>query len=205
MEPLKDLKLDVNRIILELFIPGIFSVLPFFILFINKVPSANKYFSNSEGMATLTLFILSIAAGLILEDIGSNIELYFWDRINLKKYSNHKIEWEQYLELNIAKNSNLIAQRYLRTILLRMKFELSFGFSLLIMSIGLLLLQNETRFCDINFTFIFCSLIFPVVLSIFLFWESWSSSALLINTRRKIINTKVEESDTNPNHTNPAH
>lgn len=140
MEPLKDLKLDVNRIILELFVPGIFSVLPFFILFINKVPPANKYFSNSEGMATLVLFILSITVGLILEDIGSNIELYIWDCINLKKFPNHKNEWEQYLELNIAKNSNLIAQRYLRTILLRMKFELSFGVSLLIMSTGLFLL-----------------------------------------------------------------
>jgi hypothetical protein len=197
MEPLKDLKLDVNRIILELFVPGIFSVFPFFILFINKVPSVNKYFSNSDGMATIALFILSITVGLILEDIGSNIEVYILDCINLKKFPNHKIEWERYLELNIAKNSNLIAQRYLRTILLRMKFELSFGVSLLIMSRGLFLLQNETNFFDKN-TFIYSCLIFPLALSIFMFWESWSSSVLLINTRRKIINAKVDESSINP-------
>lgn len=197
MEPLKDLKFDVNRIILELFVPGIFSVLPFFILFINKVSSVNKYFSNSDGMATLALFILSITVGLILEDIGSNIEVYILDCINLKKFPNHKIEWDRYLELNIAKNSNLIAQRYLRTILLRMKFELSFGVSLLIMSRGLFLLQNETNFCDKN-NFFFSCLILPVGLSIFMFWESWSSSVLLINTRRKIINAKVDESSINP-------
>ncbi len=189
METIKGLKLDVNRIILELFIPGIFSVLPLFFLFINKFPAAREYFSQSEGMASLTLVILSLTAGLILEDLGSLFEAHILDSINLKKYPNHFKEWEEYLELNIPKESELVAQRYLRTILLRMKFEMSFAFSLIIMIVGLTILQVEIRFCESNCPFIIWCVTLPFFVTIFLIGESKSSSVLLIKTRSKIINS----------------
>ena len=193
METLKGLKLDVNRIILELFIPGIFSVLPLFFLFINKFPAAREYFSQSEGMASLTLFIISLTAGLILEDLGSLFEAHVLDTVNLKKYPNHFKEWEEYLELNIPKESELVAQRYLRTILLRMKFEMSFAFSLIIMIVGLTILQVEIRFCESSCSFLIWGIALPFIITIFLLGESKSSSVLLIKTRRKIINTKTEK------------
>jgi hypothetical protein len=189
METLKGLKLDVNRIILELFIPGIFSVLPLFFLFINKFPEARQYFSQSEGMASLTLFILSLTAGLILEDLGSLFEANILDTVNLKKYPNHFKEWEEYLELNIPKESELVAQRYLRTILLRMKFEMSFAFSLIIMIVGLTILQVEIRFCESICSFLMWCVVIPFIITIFLLRESKSSSVLIINTRIKIINS----------------
>ena len=163
--------------------------MPLFFLFINKFPEARQYFSQSEGMASLTLFILSLTAGLILEDLGSLFEANILDTVNLKKYPNHFKEWEEYLELNIPKESELVAQRYLRTILLRMKFEMSFAFSLIIMIVGLTILQVEIRFCESICSFLMWCVVIPFIITIFLLRESKSSSVLIINTRIKIINS----------------
>ena len=93
-EILKEIKFDIDRILLQLLIPGLFACLPFFLIFLNGFPNAKIYFEKSDGMTTLCLFILSITVGLILEDIGSVIETKICDRINKKKYCKHEEEWE---------------------------------------------------------------------------------------------------------------
>ncbi len=74
METMKNIKFDLNRILLQLLIPGIFSVLPFFLVFINSSNKYLLYFTKSEGMCTSLLIIVSLTIGLILEDLGSLIE-----------------------------------------------------------------------------------------------------------------------------------
>lgn len=187
-DSLKDLRFDINRIVFQLLIPGIFAVLPFFVLFLTKCNEVKIYFKQSELMCFAALFVLSIAAGLILEDIGSLIEKCVWDRINKRRYPEAEDEWERYLKLDLPVDVPLIAERYLRTIVVRMKFELSFSVALFVMIIGIILLRIQTGFISSKCSFCISCIIVPLLLSVYVFWESWNSTKLLINTRKKILN-----------------
>lgn len=187
METLKEIKFDIDRIILQLFIPGIFVVVPFFLLFVQSFASIKEYFLKSEGITTVALFILSITVGLILEDFGSLIEVKFWDALNKKKYPEIDDEWEAYLKLDLPSNCDLVAQRYLRTILVRMKFELSFSISLILMTIGLIILNLNFPFSNFGLPFYFYGIILPLIIASYVLYESKISSELMLKTRKKII------------------
>jgi len=195
MEPLKSIKLDIDRILLQLLIPGIFAGLPFFLIFLNTYPDAMIIFKKSEGMCTTVLFIISITIGLFLEDLGAIIE-YRFDKRNIIKYKRDENrdtenEWHQYLQLNISSEKcDIVAQRYVRSILIRMKFELSFCVSLIIMSIGLLILNLQISFIDSWFIFIILCILLPLVLSTYLLWEIRNSTRLLIKVRKLILEKK---------------
>lgn len=198
-DSLKDLRFDINRIVFQLLIPGIFAVFPFFVLFLAKCDELKIYFKQSEGMCFVALFILSITAGLILEDIGSLIEKDVWDRVNKRKYPEAENEWERYLKLDLPIDVPLIAERYLRTIVVRMKFELSFGVALLIMVIGLILLRIQTGFIGSKCGFYAYCIVVPLILSIYILVESWNSTVLLINTRKKILDRFEKDISENSN------
>ena len=184
---LKELKLDIDRIVLQLFIPGFFALLPYSIIFFRKFPDVNNYLSKSDGLTSALIILLAITTGLILEDFGSLIEKEVWDKMNRSKFPNMDLEWNNYLMLELPKESDLVAQRYLRTILIRMKFELSFSISLFIMIIGLTFLYHEIHYVDSFCTFICVSVIFPFLLGLYVLYESKTSSKLMIETRSKIL------------------
>src|ERR1700733_7814336 len=79
---------------------------------------------------TLLLALACIAAGLLVEDIGSRIESRFLDkRLGTQPgFSTHSDEWNQYLRLVFK--AEPVGQRYLRAILLRFKFELGTAIAL---------------------------------------------------------------------------
>lgn len=183
MDPLKSINLDINRIIIQLFIPGIFAISPFILLFIDRF----KIESQNEGYFSTIIFILSLTVGLLLEDIGSEIESEIWDKFNKKKYPNHETEWIEYLKLKINENDLIIAQKYLRTILIRMKFELSLGLALVVMIIGISILKHYINFCQSSCQFWWVCVVIPSIIAIYLFYESWHSSKLLIKTRKTIL------------------
>lgn len=198
MDPLKNIKFDVNRILLQLFIPGIFAAVPFFLIAINGNDSCREYFSKSEGMSTTILIILALTIGLILEDLGSLIE-YWFDKKNKNKYSK-KItesppstprdtdeEWKKYLQLQSSEETDRIAQKYLRTILVRLKFEISFCVSLFLMVIGLIILNIQICFIAIFWKFLIVCLVIPLSVAAYLFWEAKNSTELLIKVRKWIL------------------
>lgn len=193
METVKYIKFDINRIILQLLIPGIFSATPFYLLFINSFEGAKEYLLKSDAICTTVLFIISLTIGLILEDLGSWIERGI-DNVNKKKYStaeegNRDIdkEWDAYLKLEMKPESDTVAQRYLRTILIRMKFELSFFVSLLVMIMGLVFLNLKISFLESWCKFSIICIALPLLIAIYLLWEASDSSKLMIKTRKRIL------------------
>jgi hypothetical protein len=182
MNILKNIQLEGNRIIVLILIPGLFAISPFFVLLIQNYPEVKGYLVRSDIMTTLTLFILSIPTGLILEDIGSRIENILY-KLSKKEPTVLNDEWDRYLKLVLPSNSNLVAQRYLKTILFRMKFELSFATALIIMTVGLIFLNNRLNCCEY---------IIPLMLSGYLFYESNCSVGLMVKTR-KLILEKLEQ------------
>lgn len=193
METLKGIKLDINRIILQLLIPGIFSATPFYLLFINSFDGAKEYLLKSDGICTTVLFIISLTMGLILEDFGAWVESGI-DSCNKKKYKTKEEsyrdtdqEWDDYLKLEIQNENEIVAQRYLRTILIRMKFELSFFISLLVMILGLFFLNLKITFLDSWIKFILICVILPLAIALYLLIEARDSSRLMIKTRKLIL------------------
>jgi hypothetical protein len=86
---------------------------------------------------SLLLALTSIAVGLLVEDIGSRIESRWFDKHLSGKpgFSSHDDEWNQYLRLTFSIEP--VGQRYLRTILLRFKFEVGTAIALLLSCPGL--------------------------------------------------------------------
>jgi uncharacterized membrane protein YidH (DUF202 family) len=79
--------------------------------------------ANATLPVSLTLLGVTLVLGFVLEDVGSTIELLWADRRMKKKLNIPNSNWERYLGLTTG--TEIIGQRYLQTIRLRYKFELS--------------------------------------------------------------------------------
>ena len=99
----------------------------------------------------LILALTSIAMGLLMEDIGSRMESRWFDKHLTGKsgFSRHHEEWGRYLRLTFS--TEPVGQRYLRTILLRFKFEVGTAVALLLSSPGLFLTGLTSRWAIVWF------------------------------------------------------
>ena len=113
----------------------------------------------------------TLVAGLILEDIGSRIEVG-WDAILDSRPDDQSGKWKEYLQLQIQ--DEYVGQRYLRTIYVRFKFELSMAPSLAISTIGLIWLNNLYHFWAIGSIAWIATALFLV--AAYLLYESYASS-----------------------------
>ena len=187
MDTFKDFNFDINRFILQLLIPGIFALFPYFLIILNNSESINNYFISNIFMMNAVLIIVSLTVGLLLENVGSVYEVVCLDKSNTIKYPNHEDEWNQYLKLNKENVDKIIAQGYIKKIYNRLKFELSFSFALIIMIVGLFILQFNIHFIESCVNFIIGCIIIPLSISIYTFKEAKSSTILLILNRKRIL------------------
>jgi hypothetical protein len=132
------LKNEIFRPLATVIVPGGFAVAPFILVTANYVPYVIQFLTNHPTAFSIAIFLAIIAAGLVLEDIGSSIEV-LWDRLLSRKFEDRKSNWEQYLKLKMS--DEYVGQRYLRTIFVRFKFELSMAPALLVFLCGLLWLN----------------------------------------------------------------
>jgi hypothetical protein len=97
-------------------------------------PDLAAYRDGHEVPYYAITFLVVLAVGLLLEDIGSVIEANVWDALLESEYEIEAI-WAKYLILAFDKEP--IGQRYLRTVLLRLKFELGCAVAFLAFLIGM--------------------------------------------------------------------
>src|SRR5688572_26274529 len=138
MDKITSLNLSFDRIFVQLILPGLIAMFPGY-LFLKEIEptyiyNAIKAITPTDGIA---MIIFSFILGMIIENIGSRIEVYYIGERQKKKYGNDYLQtWSKYLQLSFENEP--IGQRYLRTILFRMKFELSFAIALLIGGVSLI-------------------------------------------------------------------
>jgi hypothetical protein len=120
--------------------------------------------------------------GLLCEEIGSHLEEHF-DRRRDRMNGTHKANWHKYLRL--AFHLEPVGQHYLRTVLLRLKFELgsmtACGFALL--GIWWLPIHWKTRLLWSGLA---------LVLGAFLCYEAWASHQLLGEIREDLLGDITE-------------
>jgi hypothetical protein len=117
------LKDDIFRPLATTIVPGALAVSPYIAIAAVYVPHIVQFWHDYTNAFAAIVGILTIAAGLICEDIGSELEVNWIDRRMKKSDPEFHARWQQYLQLTPA--DNLVAKKYLKTLLLRFKFELA--------------------------------------------------------------------------------
>lgn len=194
MDILGAFKTEIFRPLVTLAIPGVTSVAPLVPVVTHYNPKIRGFW-EAHPASFVALFVIAIlATGLILEDIGARIEDGIWDEMIERKSGKQHADWRAYLRT--AWEREPIGHRYLRTVLVRLKFELSFGLSIIAAVLGLLWLQVlEGPWARTQFgIFAACAL----VCSAYLLWESYGSAWVLARTRHLLLHNE-------PLATFPAH
>lgn len=130
---------EVFRPLATIVIPGAMAISAWFVVLLQRFPSFRNLAEANHTETALLLALASIASGLLVEDIGSRIESRWFDKKLVKQpdFTHHDDEWDQYLRLTFGIEP--VGQRYLRTILLRFKFEVGTAIALLLACPGLFL------------------------------------------------------------------
>jgi hypothetical protein len=187
MEKLTSLGLNFDRVLIQLIIPGMVAVFPYFIIYLDNFAEDKNFLLKNPTILVTALTILSLIVGIILENIGSTIEVKWYDKKNEKKFTDYIGTWEKFLKLNYEGNEPN-GHRYLRNILLRMKFELSFGVALMPFAVGLIILDQQHLLISSFKLKIFMLYILPIVGSLYLIIkEAYASSVVLAKTRKLLV------------------
>jgi hypothetical protein len=143
MELASALKNEIFRPLITIVVPGAFAIGPYVLLVGHYVPVTRGFMNANSYMFGIVISVMILAMGLILEDVGTRIEIGC-DRFLGKDKRCLEGKWKQYLQLKTQ--DEFIAQRFLRTIHVRFKFELSMAPALLIFTVGLIWLNCIYRF-----------------------------------------------------------
>jgi hypothetical protein len=135
MDLLETFKSEVFRPVVTLVIPGAVAIGPYIIVTGFYIPRVQVFWDDHPSAFVTIVAIVVIAAGLILEDLGIEIEV-LWDRKISKTNSQHIATWKEYLELELK--DEIVGERYVQNILTWMKFELAMFLALIFLWAGLL-------------------------------------------------------------------
>lgn len=174
---------EVFRPVATIAVPGTFATVPFVFLLGSYYPGFINFWGNYDSTTTYFIIMTIVAVGLLLEDFGARIEHHLLDPCCSKQNPCHDDEWHRYLQLSYKNEP--IGQRYLRTITLRLKFELAFGLALIPFLIGMIWLNNRTNFFETGTICIIGVLVLALI--VYLIFEAYSSSKLLSIVRSKLL------------------
>jgi hypothetical protein len=122
---------EVFRPLVTLLIPGAIAISTWFVGLLWHFHDLQILVHHNHTDAALVLLLAMTFAGLVLEDMGARVETR-WDRRKDKQDGKHVDNWYAYLRT--AFKADPIGRRYIRTLVLRLKFEL--GITLAMLSAG---------------------------------------------------------------------
>jgi hypothetical protein len=168
---------EIFRPLVTLLLPGALSLSTWTIVAITKNATVGQLVQKSRSESIALLVVLTLFMGLVCEELGSHLEEIF-DRIRTRRNGTHKANWHRYLRL--AFRVEPVGQHYLRTILLRLKFELGCLFGLIPAMIGI-------WFTDISPWARSWWFVGGLFLAAFFLYEAWASHELLGEIRVDIL------------------
>jgi hypothetical protein len=182
MDFVETFKSEIFRPVVTLVVPGAVSIGPYIIVAGYHIHRVREFWDEHPSAFVAIVVIFGIAAGLVLENLGAEIE-NLWDWILAKKDNQHNATWEDYLKLELK--DEIIGQRYLRIVLTWMKFELAMFPALLSLWFGLMWV---TCIYHTWSTWGFTKLsIFILGLAGYLLYSSYDSAKNLSGKRKLII------------------
>jgi hypothetical protein len=183
MDVITGLKNELFRPLVSLVVPGSVAVAPFILVLQSRIPAVSAYWEQHPSVFISIAVVVVIAAALCLENIGSRIEESCWDRLLAKYDGEFDSIWRRYLRLNTQ--DQIVGQRYLRTLLTRMKFELSMVPAILFHIVGLNWANAHLGFFSSS-EMVAASTALGVV-AVYLSCESYGTAKALHRLRRDVI------------------
>jgi hypothetical protein len=173
-------KSELFRPLVTLFIPGGVAAAPFFLLVGHYAPATVVFWDDHPSTTVAVVVGCIVAAGLVLENFGSRLE-ELCDR-QLNKNDDHGATWNAYLGLTLK--DEIVGQRYLRTLLLRMKFELAMVPALICGVAGLLWLDRVKPFWPFYRGWLWFG---GIAMVGYFAWESYASAKVMGATRKIVV------------------
>jgi hypothetical protein len=182
MDILSAFKSEIFRPLTTIVVPGTLALGPFIPIVGYYVPAVHRFWEEHPTAFSTLALICILAAGLILEDLGSVVESKVWDP-RLKKDPTWQQNWDDYLMLELK--DEIIGQPYLESIVARLKFELSMLPTLIVGMLGVVWMNGIWHFWSCYAFLGFVAVILLIVT--YLTWESYQSTKVLAKTRPLII------------------
>jgi len=188
MDLISAFKSELFRPLATIIAPGTIAITPWIFIFLNQNSFIVLYIEDYSIASAFIFIILVTVAGFILENVGARIEST-WDKLLASSNSNHENEWNQYLQLKVK--DEIVGQRYLRTIVTRMKFELAISPALISCLVGILALNINLKLwrCE---TMIIVAAVFSFV-SLYMLYEAYSSAKTCARTRDQILKSAASK------------
>jgi len=175
------LRNELFRPLVQILVPGTVALAPYALIAAYYNPKLYSFWDKHANTFGVLALVAVIAAGFLLEDIGSKIELH-WDKVLNKEREDHNADWKRYLSLRLK--DEIIGQRYLERVVLRMKFELSLVPALVLALLGILWLNLVTSYWS------WLAVVIAALLMCLLIWFVWTESyksANVASETRKVI------------------
>lgn len=171
---------EVFRPLVTLLIPGAIAISTWFVGLLWQFPSLQSLVHKNHTEASLLLVLAMTFAGLVLEDFGAHVETGF-DTIRDRGDKKHLDNWYAYLRS--AFKADPIGRRYVRTLVLRLKFELGVAFGTVSAGVGTLWLWHLGLDCKtVGFIEVLC-----LIFAFYGFYEGWSTHYALALNRANLL------------------
>ena len=174
---------EVFRPMMTIFAPGALAISSWFVGFLQTYQSVKSLAYANHTETAFLLVLTSFIIGLLIENVGSTIESQIFDRWRESRegWENHELEWYSYLRR--AYRVEPVGHRYMRTLVLHLKFELAIGVSLLLFASGLFITNLSRSECW--WTMTGCGLA-----AVYLIWfEALRSHFALSRLRQELLRT----------------
>jgi hypothetical protein len=170
---------EVFRPVVTLIVPGFYATSTISLYLLQQFPRLKEEIDVYPGVATTVFLLIILTVGLIAEEVGARIEFHF-DQALAKRagYRDHYKEWFAYLRLAFEKEP--VGHRYLRSLVLRLKFELGMTVSTLPFAIG-------TSMLGIPWLSRLLIIVLATLLACYLFFEARCSNETLSELRREML------------------
>lgn len=180
---------EIFRPVVSLIVPGFYAVSTLFVVGWQRLPEMPTFAHDHPASATLVLFFAVLTCGLIAEDIGSHIEHKLDERLaKCPGYQKHEEQWFEYLRL--AFKCEPVGQRYIRSLVLRLKFELGMLVASPFAAAGAIFLQASYAARSVIFGL-------AAIFFIYFLFEAASSNRALSDVRRELLKKKWDSTDDN--------
>src|SRR5688572_22339624 len=109
---------EIFRPLSTVVLPGAFALTPSLIAALYEFSGFRHMVADNHAEAVAAFIVAAVFSGLVCEDIGARLESW----LDAKAGADHEVVWYSYLRQ--ALRIEPVGHRYLRTLVLRLKFEL---------------------------------------------------------------------------------
>jgi hypothetical protein len=172
---------EVFRPIVTLLIPGAIGISTWFIALLWSFPELKGLVSKNHAEAGLVMLLAMIFAGLVLEDFGARWEKQLDNKANELTDQLHRRQWYEYLRT--AFRADPTGRGYLRSLVLRLKFELGTAFAMLSAALGCIWLA----LLGLGWKAVTATELLCIAFVIWALWEACQTHDLLAQTRAELL------------------